>query len=1008
MRLVLTRGIELTYKFGPYEFSESNRVLLRKGVLVQLEPRLAALLSLLLRRSGRIVRRSEIISEVWGGRAISEGSVGVAIAGLRKVLGDNPTRARMIRTVYGRGYSFVAEVVSVTHPDSPGATDTPVLVGRSAEIASLLETVSRAKRGELTLSAITGEPGIGKSKLLATVCHLARSRRFHVHELRCESADNHFPSLRQQMVQQLSSSLLMPPDRSRSHDPVDHLGDRNLSPSSVRHRRFEEIATSYARLAVGNPVVLAIDDLHLADRLSLDLLRYLALALRGSCVAIVATYRDTELTERRGLLEALSRLSQDSLLQRVNLQGLSEAEIGQLVLVKTGVRPNQRLLTRLSSTTKGNPLFLLSVLSSPAFSDTSEAPDSEAPMPTDISAAVTAHVSALAPRSLETLSAASILGYSFRTSLLSDSLNRRIGEIREDILSAVQKRILYSCDAIDETFEFTHPLVRDALYSLTAFPFRCRIHQRAATALKSSSGRRLTDDRVPELATHLFNARDPTAIPLLLRAGEIQEASFEFEKAAQQYIAALQLSDVLAPLADPERFVAVVSIGRCLVQGGDRKEASKFFRKATTIAQQLRFTDHIARETLRACPDFFSIECGVVDAALVELLEETFRGIQDSNDLELKALVGARLVLAKLWSDFHQGSVKNLVEFLNYAKEQVSTPSIRVAVMPAVWRAQWGPETLDERLEIGDWIDAHRFESADVSLVHRLYYISGLLEAGDLAAFDAQVHDFWEIAESVRHPQGLWYSEMFRATRSLLVGDFDRAESQRERFSRLARLGMDANGIHTAALHEFLLLWEKRRLEELISKAERTSIRYPNVPGWRAILAFSYLETGRRADGEREFESLRRRGFSSIPNRIDWPSTFALGLAQACARIGDGDAARDIYQRLVRIRGREVIAGIGAMACGCVDRYLGLLARTIGANDTAEEHFRSAIDFDREIGAKPWVAHAEFDLAKLLRSRRKVIEAKRYAVRALMTAQELGMDNLKAKIGTFNRQLSRT
>jgi len=1003
----------LVFRFLNFKFSNETLELHRNGEAVSIEPRLAALLALLLRDRDRILSRDDIERVVWEGRAVSEGSVGVAIAGLRRALGDNRTRSRVIRTVYGRGYQFVASVTEVQETASARRGESGDLIGRSTELAALGKWIQRARFGELSVSVVTGEPGIGKSKLLGTACQIARRDGFYVHQLRCGTSDDLLPPLWTQIAQQTARDRITrlpggsetnPPDSDFSPGSIRSQSDFPLSPTSIRHRQFEAIATHLARSAVLRPLLVAIDDLHLADRHSLVLIRHLCLSLTGHRIAFVVAYRDSELGAKPYLLEVISRLSKETLLQRVNLQGLSTKEIGRLVAVKTGVPPNVNRLVKLSNATRGNPLFLLSVLSS---ADAPKGLDFDAPMPSDILSAVTAHVSSLPERVLQSVVAASVLGYSFRVSLLADSLGRETDWIRHGILAATRKRILFRRDKIDETFEFSHPLLRDALYALAGHDVRSRIHRSAANVLARDGIDRVCEERIPELAIHLFRATDRSAIPLLLRAGDLEERSFEFEKAAQHYVSALQLADSFSCLSDPERFVSLVSIGRCLIQVGDRNEASKYFRKAISIARRVEFTPRMVRETLRASPDFFSIECGVVDSSLVELLNETYRGMCATPDIELKARVAARLLLAVLWSNSHQGLVRSLVDFLTECAGEVPARALYDAILPAVWRAHWTPATLHERLAVKPATELCADNSPDASLVQQLYYISALLESGQLSLFDDQVRKFGELAESLRHPQGLWYAEMFSATRFLLIGDFDHAETARERFAERARMSMDANGVHTAALHEFMLLWEKRRLDELVSRAERSSARYPNVPGWRAILAFTYLEIGREEDGVREFEALKRRGFASIPMRIDWPSTFTLGLAQTAARLKDEFAARQIYNRLVGIRGREAIAGIGAMACGSVDRYLGLLAGTFGATDLAQVHLGAAIKFDTALGAKPWAAHAEFDLAELLWRIGRTDDAKKCVARVSATAQRLGMENLNFRARKLARRLNR-
>jgi DNA-binding winged helix-turn-helix (wHTH) protein len=119
--------------FGPFCLSFSRRELLKNGVAVQLGARAFELLAALVRRSGNIVSKDELLAEVWAGTIVEENNLQVQISALRKALGDGPEGSRYVLTVPGRGYRFVGLVERAVEQASSSRLpqQTPPLSGPS-------------------------------------------------------------------------------------------------------------------------------------------------------------------------------------------------------------------------------------------------------------------------------------------------------------------------------------------------------------------------------------------------------------------------------------------------------------------------------------------------------------------------------------------------------------------------------------------------------------------------------------------------------------------------------------------------------------------------------------------------------------------------------------------------------------------------------------------------------------------------------------------------------------
>jgi class 3 adenylate cyclase len=166
----------------------------------------------------------------------------------------------------------------------------------------------------------------------------------------------------------------------------------------------------------------------------------------------------------------------------------------------------------------------------------------------------------------------------------------------------------------------------------------------------------------------------------------------------------------------------------------------------------------------------------------------------------------------------------------------------------------------------------------------------------------------------------------------------------------------------------------------------------PQIVGWRARLIQLYAEFGREEDARREFERLAADDFASIPADALW-LVSACYVAEACAVLRDGKRAELLYGLLLPHAKRSIVV-VNAAVNGPVERYLGQLAATLGRYEDAARHFEAAIDFDRRLGARPLLARAQIDHARMLLERAAPGDrerALRLANEALGIAHALGM-----------------
>jgi DNA-binding SARP family transcriptional activator len=253
--------------------------------------------------------------------------------------------------------------------------------GRAAERARILEQFSVACDGRLAAVLIAGEPGIGKTALVGDVARAAFADGATVLYGRChedmvvpfqpwvealEYLLQHGPrGLRDELggTQLTDLGRMIPSLAARGTDGSD--ASASSSPDTERYRLFAAVVAALEVASRDAPVVLVLDDLHWADRPTLQLLRHLAGSMGPLSLLVLATHRDTELVGGHPLVETLAMLRREPNVSRVRLEGLGSSELTEMVAHAVGrdrERSDIELVQALRRETQGNPFFCLELL----------------------------------------------------------------------------------------------------------------------------------------------------------------------------------------------------------------------------------------------------------------------------------------------------------------------------------------------------------------------------------------------------------------------------------------------------------------------------------------------------------------------------------------------------------------------------------------------------------------------------------------------------------------------
>ncbi|MDX6718695.1 MAG: hypothetical protein QOJ63_949, partial [Solirubrobacteraceae bacterium] len=887
-------------------------------------------------------------------------------------------------------------------------------VGRDADLEALAEIYARAAGGSRQLVLLSGEPGIGKTRL-ATECALrAHDAGAIVLYGRCDEvtllpqqpfveALRHYvcscpPQVLAGQLQLISGELrrIVPELADRIPDLPEPLGG---DPDGARSRLFEAGAALLCDAAQSTPVVFVLDDLHWADKVTLLLLRYLVRYPRQARLMMIGTYRETELDAGHPLVATLAELSSERLLQRRALAPLDEAAVSRLVSVHAGDRASPELRRLVFDGTEGNAFFVVEVLRDLA--ESGAIGGANAHQQHDIAAGrlavpdgvkdVIAHrLARLGHQTSRLLETASVLGREFELDVL-----QRLSQLDEDELvnrleSAVRARVIEEVARAAGRHAFAHTLIRDTLYGGLTATHRTILHRRTAAAIEKAHHAEL-DPHLEELAHHFGQAGSPAdldkAIEYATRAGEHAISQLEYERAATHYRNAAELIAATdRPRLRGRHCDIVIAQGEAERQAGDPAYRQTLLNGAR-LAQDLHDPDRLARAALANHRSVFSSSAHGVDRDRVCVLRQALAAY-DTGDCPTRAALLVLLAVELVRDDDWRLREKLSDDAVAMARR---VGDLRTLALVLTQRAvaQWKPETLPHRqsdiLEAGELADRLQ----DPLLGGHAAFLGALaaMEAGDLERCDRSLARLAAVADRLGQPLMRWYAVIARAQRCCISGHADEAE----------RLASDALELGRSAGQPDSLLWilgsllvarflhgsldrGEPSLPDLIETPGSSLQASPEITPSRSLpLAFGatmslvLCEVGRVDDARRHFEVLMSE-LDPLPHNY-----LALAIpayaSVACARLGDKRSAIRLYAILEPHSHRFVTRGSGWL--GAATHYLGLLAATLDRLDEADARFAAAEQSYIALGAEPWLARLRSDWAAALLTRRRGSDERR-------------------------------
>ncbi len=860
-------------------------------------------------------------------------------------------------------------------------------VGRVAERKRLTELWGQARAGSLRLALISGEAGVGKTRLSTQLALAVREEGATVLYGRCDE-DLGVPY--QPWAQALGYLITQAPQKLLDAHLEHYGGDlarlvpalrdrvpdlsptRASDPETERYLLYAAVAGLLEGAGEEEPLLLILDDLHWADQPTLSLLRHVMTAGASIRVMVLGVYRDSDLARDHPLTALLADLHRDQGGERLKLTGLRAEDVLALMEATAGQELDEdgrELAREITRETDGNPFFAGELLRHLTESGAIVQEGgrwglvgdvASLGLPQSVREVIGRRVDRLGPDARTALSAAAVIGRDFDLDLLLAGVDLPEARLLDLLDQAVAASLLQESSQQVGRFSFTHALVEHTLYEDLGATRRARLHQRVAEALEEQCGEE-PGERLGELAGHwaaaVVSADVAKAAHYARLAAERALQQLAPDEAARWYRQALELRDRERGGDRSERCDLLVGLGEAQRQVG-AVEHRQTLLDAAALAEELGDADRLCHAVL-ANSRGWSSQVGAVDAARVRALEAAARMLSDDDPRRARVL--ALLAIELHYAGDPDRCRQLAAEALEIARA-ADDPLALAHTLHNAGGAIWTPDMLQERKRLthelaglvplldDPWLSFCAAESQ---------WIVGN-ETGDRLQAESALATMRTLAASVPQPSFAWLRLLNDCVWALIEGDLQSSEQ----LATEAFEAGNASGEPDAAIflggQLFTIRLHQGRAGELAEQLAQVAGHSGSLPAWRAAAAISLMQAGRDAEAR---QLVLAEDFQSVPRDAAWSGTV-LGWADVCSDLGLGDRAPELYELLAPFSGQ--LASGGSVLYGSIARVLARLATTLERYEQAEGHFAAAAEIEERFGAPLFLARTRTGWAGML------------------------------------------
>lgn len=870
----------------------------------------------------------------------------------------------------------------------------PRYVGRRRELGEIEDAWRRVVSGDRQVLFIGGEPGAGKTRLVAEAArglHRAGATVLigtSVAEL--GQPYQPFDAPAATLCAGVADGVLATDAPLSAVDVENLLGTvcgrgtavPRTGPDDPR-MLYEAVVQAIRAAAKHTPVVLVLEDLHLASSTALQLLTYLVERTAEVPVLVLGTHRTTAPDRSDELIRRIAALYRQEGVRRLDLDPLGTDDIAEF-LAHEGKMPAFRAgptAVLMRDRTGGNPLFVRELWSELARNSGLAAlrTGDESAAPEAVQDVLQHRVAVLSSTERLTLGLAAVIGEEVDPQILLAITGVDAGLTALDALVAAG--LLEAPAGQVGTYRFMHALVRQAALAALPAVQRARHHEKVAQMLEERGGAvRLLAHHYA--ASHLLGHTEE-AVRYLAEAADLAEAGLAHAEAAR-------LRERAAGLCrDPQRRDEFL-----LAAGNSYQLACEFARSMEVLRRVVVSGDQRLR--LRAAfayeySSFFSVRSSPETLELVaSVLSTTPRDPSDPDYVAAVAALGRASALLGA-----HDRAETLVQEAIVMARSIGDPGLLGAALSASMQVGLRPATNAVKRRRAEELAELASEHALWSCRGPLAYHSAALAyaAGDMAALAVAHADLELVAGVVGQRYWSYMRGCLDFGLLLIRGQFAAARETSENL--LTELdafdAFDSDGPH--GVQSFMVRRETgglERIRSLITGDEPTTGRWPP-----ALLAL-YTELGMHAAAQRILHELLSRDLALEAPSARWPGLLAF-MAESAVALSDADAAAKVRPLLAEYAGLNLMMGPFVAMFGAADRLLAELDSLLGAG-APDDLFAAALELDTRTGGVLHQAHTLVAWAVHRRRAGDVDGACDLESRARSLAEPLGMARVLARL----------
>ena len=605
--------------FAPFHLDFRGGQLLRGSEPIALRPKTWSVLRYLAERPGMLVTKNDLLDAVWTDLAVTESVLSKSIGEVRSALGDSFKAPRFIETVHRRGFRFIAptgrqgaaasDQLSVADDQWLSPASAPItnhrslttdhfrqvtaFVGRANELQRLGALFAQACAGERQMVFITGPAGIGKTALVGAFLDVpaVRESAGEIWIARGVCVEQRGPREAYMQVLEALERLTRRPDADRlaallrrvaptwlaqmpwliGDDEAQALRQSLQAVGPARMPR--EFGALIEALTTDVTLVLVLEDLHLSDASTVDLLSVFGQRQESARLLVIGTYCPGEAVAREhALMSATRTLHVRRQCVELPLSDLTEEEVQSYLQARfPGSNFPPPLARLIHKHTDGHPLFTVGVvdhlLSRGCILDTAPGWALRMPpekidlgVPDDVGLLIENQLDGLSTADRAVLQAASVAGNDFTPLVVAAALGKEVAEtelrceafVRAQRFLRVAGYVEWPDRSASRRYAFTHQLYRQVVYKEIPEGHCMRLHQRIGQALEAAYGARQMDI-APQLAIHFERGRDDARALHYLGAAAARARQRFANREAIGYLEAALALVALVPDEDERR-----------------------------------------------------------------------------------------------------------------------------------------------------------------------------------------------------------------------------------------------------------------------------------------------------------------------------------------------------------------------------------------------------------------------------------------------------------------------